>query len=991
MKHRRFLVFSLSALTVAVVGAASTSPAGPEVPMRVPFENSARYRWLNKTVLETRLLDEMETLDCWEQRHTFGYGQPSESRGEMALTDAVVKSGARSIRLRTRTMGDRPGPQMGRPFGSTSVVREFPGEDWRAFNRVSFWVYPDLPGFHVVSLLAVLHNDGELKSPGPGRIGLNFLILNNQTWNQVVWEIPDLPRDRVTAIEFQYRQQGHEPGASDTVTFYIDHLELQRVETDHYEGWDVAPGRIAYSHTGYPTGALKTAISSDLSLSEFELIDRNTGEAVLRRSTRAAETPLGRYRLLDFSDVRRPGTYLLRAGGLTTVPFRIGSDVWMDTVWKSINYFFCQRCGFAVPGIHGVCHRDWLGIHGGKKIVINGGWHDAGDVCQGLANSSEAVYAMLSLAERLRSRGEHLALARRLMGEARWGLDYLLKNNFGDGFRILWATHDFWTNGIIGDIDDVTAEARNDPWHNFLVASSETIAYRLFRESDPHFARYCLETARHDWMHAVEGMQRQTDGDSSFYSAGESMLDRASAGVVASIELLRATGEARFADTAVKLARTILEFQQQDYFEELDIPLAGFFWDSPDHKHILHKHHLSQMQAPILGLVGLCEMLPDHPDWIRWYSGVVLYSEYQKTVAAYTQPYGMLPESLYRDDEYLRLPEEPLPQALGYAQATREDFREQVLNGVRVGPRFYLRRFPVWFNRRGNHGTILPQTKALAVAGHLRNDLDAVNLAEKQLEWIVGRNPFAQSTMTGEGYDFVPHYSALSGDIVGSLPVGIETLRNRDLPYWPVHNHMNTKETWVHPVSCWIWVMRDLAGPGRVQGKVDPGTTELLHFRDLLTGRTIPVRSDPVSGSYSADLPRGRYEVEHGRRRISLTLLPASTRELDLRRRGFLDFSIEHSSDGDRTLTIRVSATGAGEHRLTIRAQNVRFDVTERVLDLEEGATCNLAWEGKIGSPNAPWVVVLIPDDELARRREIVEIRRVSGLQRLDTGRLKLD
>lgn len=45
------------------------------------------------------------------------------------------------------------------------------------------------------------------------------------------------------------------------------------------------------------------------------------------------------------------------------------------------------------------------------------------------------------------------------------------------------------------------------------------------------------------------------------------------------------------------------------------------------------------------------------------------------------------------------------------------------------------------------------------------------------LRWLVLAQ--TQNTMYAEGYDYVPHYSAMSGQIVGSLPVGIETLLDR--------------------------------------------------------------------------------------------------------------------------------------------------------------------------------------------------------------------
>jgi hypothetical protein len=67
--------------------------------------------------------------------------------------------------------------------------------------------------------------------------------------------------------------------------------------------------------------------------------------------------------------------------------------------------------------------------------------------------------------------------------------------------------------------------------------------------------------------------------------------------------------------------------------------------------------------------------------------------------------------------------------------------------------------------------------------------------------------------MYGEGYDYTPQYSAMSDDLVGSLPVGMKSRENFDVPYWPVHNHPNYKEVWVHPVSRWFWLMADALAP----------------------------------------------------------------------------------------------------------------------------------------------------------------------------------
>lgn len=959
-----------------LVLAAVTSVAGqkiPGVPMPVRFEDSARYRWMHKPVLEARLLDDMEDLAPWSRKATFGYAVPVPPHAEMTLSTEYFKSGEHAIRFRSRTDYGKPGPQMGRPFGSESIVRNFDGEDWSAYNRLSFWVRPEIPGFHVVSLLTSLHNDGKIELPGkagvtPGlaRLGLNFLILNNHAWNHVVWEIPDLPRDKVTGIEFQYRLQGHEPGAADQVTYYFDRLELERVNADYFEGWNVAPGRIAYSHSGYQAGASKTAIASGLDAGYFQVIDQATGETALKKSVSREKTNLGEFLVLNFSELRRPGEYLLRVGDMVSQPFRIGPDIWTDTIWKSMNYFFCQRCGYSVPGIHGVCHRDWQGVHGDRRIIINGGWHDAGDTCQGLANTGEAVYAMFSLAERLRLRGEHPELARRLVEEGRWGLEWILKTSFGDGFRIVWATHDFWTDGILDDFDDVTAPAVEDSGHNFVAASAEAIASRVYREEDSVFASYCLKSAQADWRSAVEG----SGGGTRRFGP----LQTASAGVLASVELFRVAGDRQYADEAVRLADVILSYQQRTYLRELDFPLAGFFWESPAKEFMLHESHLGDMQGPVLALTQLCEAFPAHPEWMRWYTGVVLYSEYLKAIARYTEPYGMLPESLYKGDEYLRLPEKP-KDVLGYRMPTQQDFREQVLNGIKVGSRYYLRLFPVWFERRGNHGILLPKAKALAVAAHLRSDLACAQLAERQLEWAVGRNPFSQSTMTGEGYDFVPHYSAMSGNIVGSLPVGIETYRNHDIPYWPVHNHMNPKETWVRPVAQWISSVRDLGGAALVVGRTDPGADGPVRFREELTGDVSEV-TPHISGSFRIPLPQGIYTVSRGGLHTRITLLPAAVYDLDFRSRAFFDFTLSHSTAGDNRIQVEATVHGTGMHSLSIRSDGVRFEQPSRKVEVGEGGSHTVRWTGVVESARAPWVVVVIPDGDVTHRKEITSLLR---------------
>ena len=109
---------------------------------------------------------------------------------------------------------DVPGPKNGRGWGSARVRRQFDGEDWCQFNRISLWIYPDCPGFYVVALELRLYNDGVEKLPAPfGQEGETTLVLRNHEWNHVLWEIGNLPRDKITRLEISSLMSGNEPEA----------------------------------------------------------------------------------------------------------------------------------------------------------------------------------------------------------------------------------------------------------------------------------------------------------------------------------------------------------------------------------------------------------------------------------------------------------------------------------------------------------------------------------------------------------------------------------------------------------------------------------------------------------------------------------------------------------------------------------------------------------------------------------------------------------
>ena len=955
---RRFSI--PAALTVFCWGASLTAQQiAPEMPMQPRSEDGAEFRWLNKKVLDSRSLDSMEDLSNWS----------FAGAGEMTLTDVHVKDGRHSLRIRSTTniaQVDGAGE-----WEDLVATRKFPGEDWSKYNRISLWVYPDVIGAPAISCSLVLHNDGAHKLPDHYNEGRHeSIIVKNHVWNHVVWEIAPLDRDRVTALEFAYSLPKKFPDPGDQTILDIAQLELQSVVADHVEGWDVAHGKIAFSDSGYTTGSSKSAIASDLTANEFSVIDQQTGQVALTKPVEQKTTPLGKYQVLDFSEVRQSGTYAIKAGDTLTRSFRIGDDAWRDSIWKAINFMYSERCGTEIPGIHGRCHQDVYTIHDDKRIVVNGGYHDAGDL-SATGNTPGMVYALLSLAESLKRQSAEPALYNRLLEEARWGLNWVLKTRFGDGYRSTGQLVSYWTDGIMGTADDRFGQAVNNPEWNFRVSGTEALAARVLKDSDPELANRSLVTAEEDWKFAVEGL-KSAPPLAEVYGAQDE-LERISFGVVASVELYLATGDDRYAQEAIALGDQVLASQERT-LQPWTIPLTGYFYTSPKRENLFHRFHLGQEQEPIIALTRLCEAFPDHEKWMKWYSAVVLHSQYYlKPASAVDEPYAVLPAAVYRESEARLIPEAKNWTPL--RAADREAYVEEVRRGIPLGGENYLRRFPVWFDFRGNSSVLLSEAKALSAAGHLRGDLEAVDLAQRQAQWLVGRNPFAASIMYGEGYDWTPLYSVRSGQMVGALPVGIETKGYDDAPYWPNQICWTYKEVWTQPVGQWIWLMQDISVPAIVRGTSSPASHEPIEFRDQKTGQATTATSSAL-GNFNIHLPEGHYHVRQGPAHTSITVLPGGLYDIDLSNDHILDFKVTYQDLGHDEVLLRVLAEGAGHHTFAIRSDNLTVKTTPGAQDinLNSGGSREAIWHAHVVSPKTPWVAVVIPDGSLSQRREVTGI-----------------
>jgi hypothetical protein len=266
--------------------------------------------------------------------------------------------------------------------------------------------------------------------------------------------------------------------------------------------------------------------------------------------------------------------------------------------------------------------------------------------------------------------------------------------------------------------------------------------------------------------------------------------------------LYKLTGDTFYADEAAKAIQYTLQCQRTEPLNDKD-KLRGFFYRDLNKKSIVHYNHQSRDQVYMQALTVLCKTQPTNPDYKKWEASIRMYGDYLKTIMQYDAPYGLVPSGVYNVDEVKDSVNFYKIQVRIFSGAA-QDYKEQLENGFKLDDEHYLRVFPVWFSFKGNDAVALSTGKAAALCGKFLHDKQLMNIAEQQLFWIVGKNPFGQSLIWGEGNNYPQLYTALPGETVGGIPVGIESRFNEDTPYWPQFNTATYKEVWGAPAARWL-------------------------------------------------------------------------------------------------------------------------------------------------------------------------------------------
>ncbi len=505
---------------------------------------------------------------------------------------------------------------------------------------------------------------------------------------------------------------------------------------------------------------------------------------------RTSELP-GRW-VGDISPVIREGNYQLHCGEQRSRQFVISRRIYDAPCRMLFAFFQWQRCGHP-RGWNGPCHLDDGVIREtGERVDLAGGHHQSCDLRKSIDGVSIGFIGLLRQAM-LRAPGwDDGAIA----AEVRWNCDYLRKVMHPDGYLrdgLFLEVGPYWGPRYYYN----TPAGPSEQWHGISLLA---LAARYFKDrGDDAVAADCEQAARRIWSYMISdrrnpapyrspverpyGLDGINESRSQIYLG--SMMDLASR-LAAAADLFRATGDAGFRTELAGCADRLcaLQFSGEPV---ADNPAAACFREAPGVNAVAGRG--TEYPWVTAGPLSLCEALeqaPDHPHAGRWRAALRKVAEQFALIAA-RNVWDRVPGFWVRDDQ--------LERCLARA-VRREDFRQA---GTLPGPGGPM---PCWY-RYGNANTLAASHGLLlSRAARLLGEPRFAAVAQRQLDWMLGGNPFDSSAVEGVGYNQLPIPMWELHPPIPQLPGGAR------FGFPPDHS----AEYDLPVAGLLLWLMADLAG-----------------------------------------------------------------------------------------------------------------------------------------------------------------------------------
>jgi hypothetical protein len=304
--------------------------------------------------------------------------------------------------------------------------------------------------------------------------------------------------------------------------------------------------------------------------------------------------------------------------------------------------------------------------------------------------------------------------------------------------------------------------------YNFITV--QAMMARIAKESDPDYANGCLEAGIrcYEWC----------DGSDKILNPLV-----IGAAIQASLELFKTTGDIRYKNNAVKMAAELNKIQAES---RDSVSVSGFFFSSLSSQEP-HKN----ISRGCLEFISLCDLVvafPWHEDVETWKGMIKKYAHDYLLFLSQRNNFGIVPFGLYTGKD---------PGG-----------------GRKVGEywyRYFMQPELDWWV--GINANLASAGVGMKKAADILNDPKLKITAQRQLDWIIGVNPFNSSTLIGVGYNHPKHFPGstfypLTPVIPGAVMNGLGGDRN-DQPVIGTGN-WQISEYWTPMVSYTLWLLAEL-------------------------------------------------------------------------------------------------------------------------------------------------------------------------------------
>lgn len=557
---------------------------------------------------------------------------------------------------------------------------------------------------------------------------------------------------------------------------------------------------VLVNQVGYMPSAGKFCISKGRLKRDFEVIDVTTQKVVFRGIFRIGSGDFGNYLVGDFSPLIEAGRFYIKSDTSRSYPFTISNSVYQSTMDLIVHYFSLQRCGASTTGYLSPCHvDDGIRLDNGRHQDVSGGWHDASDLRKWVGAT---IYGMIGLSKAYELEKDSNKEA--ILEELMWGNQYFLKMQEPAGYIMNFVGGDVkkhsdsnrWTDNeageeggeirlvrpsdgksktemlVSGSTDDRIIQT--DPLdmagqYNFITA--EASMARITERKNKIYSKKCLQAAIKCFNWCTESGK-----DTNAGIIGASMQ--------AAIELYKTTKQANYKSFAIEQAAQLKKLQVKNQEDSL----GGFFYTSfSDHEPY---KNISEGCLAFISLCDLVQTFPLHPDVPSWKEMIAGYSNQYLLLLSKRNSFGIIPYGLYSN-------EDP--------------------GGKRKSNHYWYRYFMQpeldWWV--GINANIASAGVGLVKAASILNNPKLKALAQKQLDWIIGVNPFNSSTIISVGYnhpkqfinsvEFRPATPLLPGAVMNGLGGD-----NNDQPAIGDGNY-HISEYWTPMVAYTLWLMAEIS------------------------------------------------------------------------------------------------------------------------------------------------------------------------------------